>query len=1069
MNTELYIENELIELNDDVQFAITKQFENLSNPTTIINDWSKTVEIPFTAHNNRIFGNIYNAGKTIVSNAVNYADELERSFTTIGDGAYDDETNTLRFSLYNSPYSVNVSNIQIVDESLKVYKTITSVGIYSQNFQSSVGKIGIRINASPYSPTIWYDLSNIPYNETYNINFNVLQYDISDSHNVNISIANIVINKGSSPVYWDTITSKLGVYFNPLQKLDFRLLWNNMPLMNGYAKMNEIKQTNGKGTYNLTLYGKLGEVFYEMKKITFDTTTDEPKYLIDGSKYVNTRLNRNLIADCWNKVSFAENLNNAGVLDIIGFAPNNSFDEDFDYSSVQSPLGGAATFASLLDSTDFKDKTGVEGGSVIKDGLLPREFGEYRSYLQLPYIYFNKLFQIVQNKVEETTGYAFDLDNKWFYSGNPYWRNLVMMLSRPYDNKEKENYNNYYYFGLQTGIIQWGSDWSAERTATLGISTAESSKKETYPLLEYTTFSLTDKNESVVIDRIPFRLRVPAYYKDSKRQPITWSKNRILTCRINVIDADSNNVLQTYYQKIKTSASGIALYDDIIIDETSTELNASFNQWEFSINPIAITYDIPANTRKIKVQFAFSWNGTGTPFNGYQPSSQGTTQIDVVNSVVETNVKTNYGSNQIVTLNDFWYNDYKPFDVILNYCKIFRIKIVEDSVNKVIKFLSPLSYFNNYTISNWNSKLDMTKDYSIRPVSIENKYVKFNYEDSELKGQKEYKEKYSANNGEKIVNTEYVFNNETKDLFEGLATSINNTDNVLSWNSLYTDKTIVYTYPNEYYILCKDDENKYVKQFGNFFFYLGVKDFDTNAPMTSVRVSDDTAYQQSNSVNCYSGNFNFIEVAKYPLLSTVGYNKICLFNKPMLSYTRNIDYDGKLSIYDTYWKAYFNERYNIQNKVVSCYLWLTPYDYINFKFNNFIMLDNQLYMINKIENFDVSSNTSTKVELISIQDIAGYMGITKTLDVNENIIRFTQDETQETTVEIISSSNWNITQDKDYQGFSYSCDTYGKIGINTLTIKNDRIYSHEEQQLTINLTITNNEGVTQIIKIYIEQ
>ena len=56
---QLFIENKELELNQEVAFAITKQFEDITNPTTIINDWSKTVEIPFTNRNNKIFGHIY--------------------------------------------------------------------------------------------------------------------------------------------------------------------------------------------------------------------------------------------------------------------------------------------------------------------------------------------------------------------------------------------------------------------------------------------------------------------------------------------------------------------------------------------------------------------------------------------------------------------------------------------------------------------------------------------------------------------------------------------------------------------------------------------------------------------------------------------------------------------------------------------------------------------------------------------------------------------------------------------------------------------------------------------------
>ena len=61
----LFIEDKEVELNESVQVAITKQFEDLSNPTTIINDWSKTVSIPFTQNNHKLFGHIYNPDRVI--------------------------------------------------------------------------------------------------------------------------------------------------------------------------------------------------------------------------------------------------------------------------------------------------------------------------------------------------------------------------------------------------------------------------------------------------------------------------------------------------------------------------------------------------------------------------------------------------------------------------------------------------------------------------------------------------------------------------------------------------------------------------------------------------------------------------------------------------------------------------------------------------------------------------------------------------------------------------------------------------------------------------------------------
>ena len=64
----LFLQNYEIELTEDIQVAITKQFEDITNPTSIINDWSKTVKIPATSQNNKIFGHLNNVGLVISSN-----------------------------------------------------------------------------------------------------------------------------------------------------------------------------------------------------------------------------------------------------------------------------------------------------------------------------------------------------------------------------------------------------------------------------------------------------------------------------------------------------------------------------------------------------------------------------------------------------------------------------------------------------------------------------------------------------------------------------------------------------------------------------------------------------------------------------------------------------------------------------------------------------------------------------------------------------------------------------------------------------------------------------------------
>ena len=90
------------------------------------------------------------------------------------------------------------------------------------------------------------------------------------------------------------------------------------------------------------------------------------------------------------------------------------------------------------------------------------------------------------------------------------------------------------------------------------------------------------------------------------------------------------------------------------------------------------------------------------------------------------------------------------------------------------------------------------------------------------------------------------------------------------------------------------------------------------------------------------------------------------------NYTYLNNYAGKASIYSNFWKNYINERYNIQNKKLTCYVDLKPSDYNQFEWNKLVKIDGQLCIVNKIYDYDVNSNTTTKVDLITIQDINGY-------------------------------------------------------------------------------------------------
>lgn len=845
----LYIEGKEIELDESTRFAITKQFEELSNPTTIINDWSKTVSIPFTHTNNIIFGHIYCPDKMIVDGG-----------TT-------------------------------------------------------------------------------------------------------------------------------GVYFNPLLKLDFRLEWNSTILMTGYAKMNEVKQNNGRGSYEITLFGQLGKIFQEMKKITFDTTTEDTEYLIDDSLYVSTHINQSLVSESWNSrgqtSSKLKGIRDSGykVTDIIGFAPNNSFSEGFNYDTYQTRTNSSNTFVNALGDS-FTADTGISPDTIIPNGMLPREIGEYRSYLQLPFIYWNKLFQIFQAKAESITGYQFELDSEWFNQNNPYWFNLVYMLN-PLSPKTKEIYTNYYYTLMDDNIF-WGT--SSFTTSKTNSFMALEDSNESYPILNayrVTPMTLSINNDySIRINSdFKFGIQFKSKYSSGVYHPTTIADGQGLAVTFKITN-DAGTAIKDYKMLIcnKNYSKDTSTYDEVFKMGESTHVDGTYDYFYITPHISRLVTSSEIGDGSVKFYVEAHWLLNTAPLvsdkKTYAPSIINFRDfgITTIPFTVEVLVGDHH-SNSYFSLNDLWNNDYNLFDEILKYCKMYRISISVDEYGKKIMFKPYTKYFDNYTVSDWTNKIDKSKDYIITPITLENKYILFNYDDNKTKLAEHYKEKYGVNFAEYRLTTEYNFNTDTKKLFDKVKTSIVNTDNVLSWENIYTKHSISYSFPSEIFIYNKDKDNNQVDTFGSFYFHNGLAEFSTEESLNlrPVYISDDTVFQQGNNNFFYTQmNDKMTRTYYYPKLDVIYGDHLCLFNTPKENYTYISNYSNKNTIYTNFWQSYLDERYNVQNKKITCYVQLKPADYCSFEFNKLVKIGNQLCLVNKIYDYDITENGTTKVDLITIQDISAY-------------------------------------------------------------------------------------------------
>lgn len=851
-NIRLFIENEEVELSEQSILNINKEFEELSNPTIIINDWSRTIQIPFTTNNNKIFGNLNNPDRLIVS----------------GEGS-------------------------------------------------------------------------------------------------------------------------TGLLFDPYNKLSFRLEFQDSVIMTGYAKNIYTTQENGVGYYNITLNGELGKVFQEMQRITFDPAIEETKYLLNTQEYVNSQINAKFVYDCWQRVTPPSltlrkiNEPNYNVYDVVGFVPNNSYDEGFNYDTYQLSTYQSEKFEDTLNSINFQDKTGISADTVLGEGLTPRGLGEFRSYLQTPYMYFNKFVQLFLNKSTELTDYTFNLDSDWFNSDNVYWNDLCMGLLPFSLNK----------------VTTSDEPIDTDEDKTLGTYNRSGDALSNYIYVPYLDtksgifINFKDTTEYATGNRI-HQKAYQTLYIDA---PI--SVNVFLDSAQDIIDLYTSEY--AYFEfgaECRISGTNTVLYTDTCKVYSGARLSTETNNkkiWNTQGNRItgySQTYTfnchlvIPSTTEDRDVTiYTYSHFGLkGSPEDrlfrvpneilAVCPTSVKTTLLQTQFTITNSREK---HSNSYFTLNDLWDNNYTPFDVFLNYCKLFRLVFDIDFNNKQISILPANKYFSDYMVTKYDEKLDMSKSFTNKPISFEHKYVLFNYSDSDAKYSQSYKQEYGVNYGDLKLITDYQFNTDTSKLFDSLPTTIVYSPNILSWTVLYDNKRIVYTFGKEIYLHNSDKDNKVVNTFGEFWFVNTTK-WDSSNYLRNVRITDDTYLQTSTQTYFYSQDADssslFPEYYKQPTL--VKKDCLCLVNVPSKNYTYDSSYfSGVKSIYTQYWENYINERYNKNNKLITCYLKLSQFDFSNFKFNKFIQIGNQVYVVNKIYDYNPATSDSTKVDLINIQDLNGYTKI----------------------------------------------------------------------------------------------
>lgn len=884
---KLYFENYLVDNTDNISIPLTKTFDNIQDPMKYYSEYSRSVDIPFSVNNNKLFNHIF-----------------------------------------------NVDSVQ---------------------------------NSDPKQPNI--------------------------GHN-----------------------------FDPKRKIPFRIEYNGDVILEGYAKLNSITYANG-GKYNITLFGKFGEIMQELHKITFINPESE-KYYIDFPKYgKQTRINADFVKTAMEKYpssTFSDN--SISLSDIITFISNEGVYENFDtkknvrYEILKNEF---IRYNNIVDTSSFLQETynyisrnNINPESIVGDAILPGTWGEYRSYYQIPCMWVKRLWEMFTTAAKKVTSYSFDFDPDFFNDNNPLYFKQVLAL-KPFNTKQESKYTSTFEIIDDCFGSNWlnGSGTKKIKSKIMRVSTISDEYAAGYndiPKGETTNaLFLKSKPNSYDTFTINFsqKYKIDIPYVDMSQKIYIMDP---LFIDVNLKTKAGTIINTCKYAVQRCKFEGLEDYDKndiytrgrfVILQDTNQE----FNSYE-KITSLFFTLNYSYRTNQVTqgcyLEIVMHWSNQNF-FFGYDPqlltNDNGVPYITTKDHILKSNEGVSISplgnlfdgetnklyvvisqkekrSGDYFSIPDLWNNNVNPLEYLFEYSKIYGLVWNIDEKNKTIVVRQQQNDYKEGLargIRDYTDKVD-NREKVLKPAQFDCKYVRFNYTDNKTAEGTEYKNTYDANYGELILNNGNEFNSSEKKLFSGLIPApITGKKQIFKIKTPNNKDSIIYSETQTYTsIITADKSNKTVDLFGSLFF-VGEK-------TTPILLTDDTSSEYLNNTYCYN-RYSYDVISKQAnakIASAISYvkntnNKITnLFNIPNITYGE--DFTNVKSIYELFWKDYFDERYSYKNKVVEVKMKLSIADYNSIRRGTFIKIDNQLYVFNKISDFDIQGDGLTKCELLTVNNLDAY-------------------------------------------------------------------------------------------------
>lgn len=616
-----------------------------------------------------------------------------------------------------------------------------------------------------------------------------------------------------------------GAFFNSSKKVPFQLFVGSDLYEEGYAKLDTVQRSNGILRYNITLYGGLGDFFWNL------STTDDgnEKKLSDlvymdggGEDEFNFTANIDTVNTAWGvlKGTVNPNFSNNKKWQHINFMPAyNGIPSDFDADKIVINTSGTTIQKGAKNADDDKWYY-VKNGWTI--GTLPEEMTEWdvrdlRSYLQRPVIKMSSIINACCNP-DNNGGYTVDLDPDFFSQDNDYWTKTYLTLPQvqnlEYNNEEQilegaelltatttGSTTGLMYQNLRFDLGQINSNvsnitlkcnikthagWSNSSFIWFWNWNGDSAHPNWICFGSLFCQLIALNGDTVVGASQVYNLTTPirhngnlyyghnGHYPEASGYDSNTGRKKMENGSqyIPYMDQPIYNVLGKFSTsgfKAETGhTSSSSTYSD-----TPYEFTFNINNINGSVTALKMVYYWGASEKKVKregANYLFSTTYCDA-WVSLSVAAESVTVSDLSLNITDHNMSAVLGESlgrtgTKVTKALLLNTESSPCDYLLSYCKMFGLHFVKEVGTKTIHLMTRKTFYNRGNVVDLNDWIDHSKDWSITPIMFKSKWYQFVQEKDESALQQKYITTKGIEYGCKVLDTGYEFNAEKQDLLK---------------------------------------------------------------------------------------------------------------------------------------------------------------------------------------------------------------------------------------------------------------------------------------------------------------